>query len=152
MLAARFCCAGKSDRIRSTDSIRTTSSDSRSLYPIRTFANGSSDAPNRVRIDRAPYAYPFTFPCSGVRNTTSLSRSLAGKVCRMIASVRCGRMEGEYIVSMRYRVVLQVSDDGFAISCPELPGCWSQGETEGEALDNISSAIHEYLEAVADLR
>jgi predicted RNase H-like HicB family nuclease len=61
-------------------------------------------------------------------------------------------MEGEYIVSMRYRVVLQPSEEGFAVSCPELPGCWSQGETEGEALDNISSAIHEYLEAVADLR
>jgi predicted RNase H-like HicB family nuclease len=60
-------------------------------------------------------------------------------------------MEGEYIVSMRYRVVLRESDEGFAISYPELPGCWSQGETEVEALDNIASAIEEYLEAATDL-
>jgi predicted RNase H-like HicB family nuclease len=52
---------------------------------------------------------------------------------------------------MRYRVVLQASGEGFAVSCPELPGCWSQGETEDEALDNIKSAIKEYIEAAADL-
>jgi predicted RNase H-like HicB family nuclease len=60
-------------------------------------------------------------------------------------------MEGEYIVSMRYRVVLQPSDDGFAVRCPELPGCWSQGETEAEAMENIASAIAEYLDALADV-
>ncbi len=30
---------------------------------------------------------------------------------------------------------------------PSLPGCWSQGATEAEALENIASAIHEYFEA-----
>lgn len=42
------------------------------------------------------------------------------------------------------------SDEGFAVSCPGLPGCWSQGATEAEALDNIQDAIREYLLAVAD--
>jgi predicted RNase H-like HicB family nuclease len=51
---------------------------------------------------------------------------------------------------VRYRVVLYPSEEGFAVSCPGLPGCWSQGATEAEALENIESAIHEYLAAVAE--
>ena len=52
---------------------------------------------------------------------------------------------------MTYRVVLQQSEEGYAVSCPGLPGCWSQGATEAEAMENIRSAIEEYLAAVADL-
>jgi len=48
----------------------------------------------------------------------------------------------------RYKVVLTESEEGFAVSCPGLPGCWSQGATEAEALENIRVAISEYLEAV----
>ena len=51
---------------------------------------------------------------------------------------------------MRYRVVLHPSEEGFAVSCPGLPGCWSQGVTEEEALANIRDAIAEYLGAVAE--
>jgi len=36
------------------------------------------------------------------------------------------------------------------VSCPGLPGCWPQGATEAEALENIRSAIEEYLGAVED--
>lgn len=50
---------------------------------------------------------------------------------------------------MKYRVVLHPSDEGFAVSCPGLPGCWSQGATEEEALANIRDAIEDYLAAVA---
>lgn len=52
---------------------------------------------------------------------------------------------------MTYRVVLQQSEEGYSVSCLGLPGCWSQGATEAEALENIRSAIQEYLEVVADL-
>jgi predicted RNase H-like HicB family nuclease len=52
---------------------------------------------------------------------------------------------------MRYKVELIKSDEGYAIGCPELPGCWSQGETEEEALENIKSAISDYLEVVAEM-
>ena len=48
---------------------------------------------------------------------------------------------------MRYRVELYPSEEGFAVSCPRLPGCWSQGATEEEALENIRVAIQEYLAA-----
>ncbi len=53
-------------------------------------------------------------------------------------------------MTMRYKVVLIESEEGFAVSCPALPGCWSQGSSEGEALANISSAIQEYLAAIDD--
>jgi predicted RNase H-like HicB family nuclease len=46
---------------------------------------------------------------------------------------------------MFYKVVLQQSEEGYSVSCPALPGCWSQGETESEALENIKDAIEEYL-------
>ncbi len=47
---------------------------------------------------------------------------------------------------MKYKVVLRQSEKGFSVSCPGLPGCWSQGKTEEEALTNIREAIREYLE------
>jgi predicted RNase H-like HicB family nuclease len=52
---------------------------------------------------------------------------------------------------MRYKVALRQSEEGFSVSCPGLPGCWSQGTTEQEALANIRDAIREYLEAAAEL-
>ena len=48
---------------------------------------------------------------------------------------------------MKYKVVLRESEEGFSVSCAGLPGCWSQGKTEEEALANIRKAIREYLEA-----
>jgi predicted RNase H-like HicB family nuclease len=51
---------------------------------------------------------------------------------------------------VKYKVVLQRSEEGVAASVPGLPGCWSQGQTEAEALDNIRSAIQEYMAVVAE--
>lgn len=51
---------------------------------------------------------------------------------------------------MRYRAALRQSDEGFAVWVPGLPGCWSQGCTEEEALENIQDAIREYLEVVQE--
>ncbi|HLJ77003.1 MAG TPA: type II toxin-antitoxin system HicB family antitoxin [Acidobacteriaceae bacterium] len=52
---------------------------------------------------------------------------------------------------MRFKVELIPSEEGFAVSCPELPGCWSQGQSEEEALTNIKSAIQDYLAAQDEL-
>ncbi len=49
---------------------------------------------------------------------------------------------------MKYKVALHRSEEGYSVSCPGLPGCWSQGQTEEEALENIRDAIREYLEAI----
>ena len=51
---------------------------------------------------------------------------------------------------MRYKVALHRSEEGFSISVPGLPGCWSQGATEKEALANIQDAIRDYLAVVTD--
>ena len=51
---------------------------------------------------------------------------------------------------MRYKVVLEESEEGFAVSVPALPGCHSQGSSEQEALENIADAIQEYLAAIND--
>ena len=52
---------------------------------------------------------------------------------------------------MRYRVKLKKSEEGYAVWCPGLPGCRSQGETEKEALDNIKDAIMAFLETVEEI-
>jgi predicted RNase H-like HicB family nuclease len=50
---------------------------------------------------------------------------------------------------MKYKVVLLESEEGFRVSCAGLSGCWSQGATEEEAINNIKEAIQEYLEAIS---
>lgn len=52
---------------------------------------------------------------------------------------------------MRYKVSLKKTEEGYAVWVPVLPGCWSQGDTEAEALENIKDAITEYLEAREEL-
>ncbi|HVA51066.1 MAG TPA: type II toxin-antitoxin system HicB family antitoxin [Pirellulales bacterium] len=51
---------------------------------------------------------------------------------------------------MKYKVALHHSDEGISVSVPALPGCWSEGDTEEEAIDNICDAIREYLAALED--
>ena len=54
-------------------------------------------------------------------------------------------MESRYVVS------LKKTDEGYSVWVPGLPGCASQGETEPEALENITDAIREYLDVVDEL-
>ena len=46
---------------------------------------------------------------------------------------------------MKYKIALEHSDEGYSVSVPGLPGCWSQGATEAEAIANIRIAISDYL-------
>ena len=43
------------------------------------------------------------------------------------------------------------TEEGYSVSCPGLPGCWSQGATEEEALSNIRDAIREYVQVARQL-
>jgi predicted RNase H-like HicB family nuclease len=52
---------------------------------------------------------------------------------------------------VKFKVALYPSEEGFSVSVPGLPGCWSQGETEEDALRNIADAIREYLEVAVEL-
>jgi predicted RNase H-like HicB family nuclease len=47
---------------------------------------------------------------------------------------------------MKVQITIYPSDEGFAVCVPSLPGCWSQGATRQEAVENIAVAIREYLE------
>jgi len=51
-------------------------------------------------------------------------------------------------MTMKYKIALQHSEEGVSVSVPGLPGCWSQGRDEQEALENIKDAIREYLAVV----
>lgn len=58
---------------------------------------------------------------------------------------------GDYNEAMTYKVALYKSEEGYAVSVPGLPGCWSQGATEQDALNNIHDAIEEYLAVAEEL-
>ena len=47
-------------------------------------------------------------------------------------------MESTYVVSIKK------TEEGYSVWVPGLPGCWSQGATEREALENIRGAIQDY--------
>ena len=52
---------------------------------------------------------------------------------------------------MKYKVSLKKTEEGYSVWVPGLPGCWSQGKTEKEALENIKDAIQSYLHTVEAL-
>jgi predicted RNase H-like HicB family nuclease len=52
---------------------------------------------------------------------------------------------------MKYKVALRRTKEGYSVSCPALPGCWSQRAIDREALENIQAAIEDYLAARSDL-
>jgi predicted RNase H-like HicB family nuclease len=54
-------------------------------------------------------------------------------------------------LAVKYIVLIEESDEGFAVSAPGLPGCHLQGETGVEALANITDAIREYRDVVEEL-
>jgi len=49
----------------------------------------------------------------------------------------------------RYTVILTPEPEGgYSVRVPALPGCYSQGETVAEALQNVQEAIELYLEVL----
>jgi len=54
------------------------------------------------------------------------------------------------VMTMKYKVVLEHTDEGVSVSVPGLPGCWSQGKDEAEAIENIKDALMEYLQTVEE--
>ena len=50
---------------------------------------------------------------------------------------------------MKYRIIIEQDEDGaFAVECPSLLGCVSQGKTRIQAIENIHDAIRGYLESL----
>ena len=46
---------------------------------------------------------------------------------------------------MKYPIVVHQSEYGYAVHCPLLQGCHSQGDTLEEAMENMKDAIRTYL-------
>lgn len=54
-------------------------------------------------------------------------------------------------IGMNFKIVLEAGEDGFVVaSVPSLPGCYSQGKTEKEALKNIQEAISLHIDCLAE--
>ncbi|MBU4220510.1 MAG: type II toxin-antitoxin system HicB family antitoxin [Euryarchaeota archaeon] len=53
---------------------------------------------------------------------------------------------------MHFKVVIEEDEEvgGYVVSCPSLPGCFSQGDTTEEALENIKEAIQACIEMGGD--
>lgn len=43
-------------------------------------------------------------------------------------------------------IVLEADSDGYFVSCPALQGCYSQGDTYEQAVENIKDAIRLHIE------
>ena len=48
-------------------------------------------------------------------------------------------------MDVKYKIAIHQSDEGYSVSVPGLQGCWSQGATEQEALENIKDAVLHYV-------
>lgn len=51
---------------------------------------------------------------------------------------------------VNFKIAIHRHEEGISVSVPALPGCWSEGDTEEEAMANIQDAIREYLLALED--
>jgi predicted RNase H-like HicB family nuclease len=49
-------------------------------------------------------------------------------------------------VKRKFHVTVLAHEEGVSISCPELPGCHSQGANVKDALENIEDAIRGYID------
>ena len=88
-------------------------------------------------------AIPWHLGACGAMATQDSSRGGVPRRLPELFSMREARMK-------RYKVILHRTDEGISVSVPGLPGCWSEGDTEEEALENIQDAIQEYLAALED--
>ena len=46
----------------------------------------------------------------------------------------------------KFSVVIEKDSDGYFASCPELQGCYTQGDTYEEVTENIKDAIRLHIE------
>ena len=57
-----------------------------------------------------------------------------------------GTDKGVQPMQYQFSVVVEKDDDGYFAVCPELQGCYTQGDTYEEALANIRDAIRLHVE------
>ncbi len=50
----------------------------------------------------------------------------------------------------RFSVVIEKDKDGYFAFCPELQGCYTQGDTYEEALENVEDAISLHVKDILE--
>lgn len=50
------------------------------------------------------------------------------------------------VKNLTFPIVIEADSDGYFVSCPALQGCYSQGDTYEEAIENIRDAIRLHIE------
>lgn len=48
--------------------------------------------------------------------------------------------------NFRFSVIIEKDEDGYSAFCPELQGCYAQGGTYEEVLDNIRDVIRLHVD------
>ncbi len=66
---------------------------------------------------------------------------LLSAIRRLLLRFESERGDDNATWTLTVRVQEDALDGGWVAECPELPGCFSQGETRGEALSNLSDAV-----------
>jgi predicted RNase H-like HicB family nuclease len=70
--------------------------------------------------------------------------------CGLISGKAIGRTPPRaYNVAVRnltLPIVVEADSDGYFVSCPALQGCYSQGDSYEEAVENIKDAIRLHIE------
>ena len=60
--------------------------------------------------------------------------------------------ELQEVMKMKFNIILEPAEEGgFNVRVPALDGCFTQGDTEEEAMENAKEAIHIYLEGLERL-
>jgi len=55
-------------------------------------------------------------------------------------------------MAMKFNIMLEPAEEGgFNVSVPALDGCFTQGDTEDQAIENAKEAIRVYLEGLEKL-
>ncbi|HEV2195034.1 MAG TPA: type II toxin-antitoxin system HicB family antitoxin [Candidatus Acidoferrum sp.] len=49
------------------------------------------------------------------------------------------------VKNLTFPIVIEADSDGYFVSCPALQGCYSQGDTYEEAIENIRDAIRLHI-------
>jgi predicted RNase H-like HicB family nuclease len=80
---------------------------------------------------------------AAVHRSNSLSRAPLFAPC---GEFRYARLRLRHIMALVMKnitlpIVIEADADGYFVSCPPLQGCYSQGDTYEEAVENIKDAI-----------
>ena len=60
-------------------------------------------------------------------------------------------MDGRKLRNMEYTIIIHVAEEGgYWAEVPALPGCFSQGETVEETINNIKEAIDLHIEVLIE--